>query len=140
MTILDMEAGDTAEAITIGEITAAAVRIPHAGWPAPARASIQNMVYRVTLGDGATVIHMGDADPRRQHFIPHKDHWAEQRTDTAFPPYWFLTSLQGRNILEDDMNVEKSIGIHVPLKIPADLKESGQDYFSVSGETREIGE
>ena len=83
---------------------------------------------------------MGDADPRRQHFIPHKEHWAAKRTDTAFPPYWFLTSLQGRNILSDDMNVAKSTGVHVPLKIPTDLKESGQDYFSKPGETREIGE
>ena len=38
MTILDMEAGDEAEAIKVGDITATAVRIPHAGWPAPARA------------------------------------------------------------------------------------------------------
>ena len=140
MTILDMEAGDAPETVTVEDIKATVVRIPHAGWPAPARANIQNMVYRVTLGDGATIIHMGDADPRRQHFIPHKEHWAAKRTDTAFPPYWFLTSLQGRNILSDDMNVAKSTGVHVPLKIPADLKESGQDFFSKPGETREIGE
>ena len=136
---LDMEVDDSPRSISIGDITATAVRIPHAGWPAPARADIQNMVYRVTLGDSATIIHMGDADPRRQHFIPHKDHWQAKRTDTAFPPYWFLTSMQGRNILSDDMNVAKSIGVHVPLEVPADLKESGQDYFSVSGETRGIG-
>ena len=68
-----------------------------------------------------------------------KAHWAEQRTDTAFPPYWFLTSLQGRNILEDELNVAKSIGVHVPLKVPEELKNSGADYLSVSGETREIG-
>jgi hypothetical protein len=140
MTILDMEAGDAPEAISIGDITATAVRIPHAGWPAPARAAVQNMVYRVTLGDSATVMHMGDADPRRQHFIPHKDHWQAKRTDTAFPPYWFLTSMQGRNILSDDMNVAKSIGVHVPIKVPTDLRDSGQDYFSFSGETREVGE
>jgi len=139
MSIIDMEAGDAPETIEIGDITATAVRIPHAGWPAPARASIQNMVYRVTLGDGATIIHMGDADPRRQHFIPHKDHWQAKRTDMAFPPYWFLTSASGRLILEDEMNVAKSIGVHVPIKVPADLKASGQDYFSVSGETRKIG-
>ena len=48
--------------------------------------------------------------------------------------------MQGRYILEDDMNVAKSIGIHVPIEEPFDLQESGQDYFSVSGETREIGE
>jgi len=64
MTILDMEAGDEAETISVGDVKASAVRI----------------------------IHMGDADPRRQHFIPHRDHWAAKRTDHAFPPYWFLTS------------------------------------------------
>jgi len=37
------------------------------------------------------------------------------------------------------MNIDKSIGVHVPLEVPQDLKDSGQDYFSVSGETREIG-
>ncbi len=140
MTIIDMEAGDAAKDITIGDIKASAVRIPHAGWPAPKRAAVQNMVYRVTLDDGVTVIHMGDADPRRQHFIPHKTHWEAKRTDTAFPPYWFLTSAAGRYILENEMNVAKSIGIHVPLEIPDDLKNSGQDYFSESGETRELGE
>ena len=138
MRIVDMEAGDAPQTITIGDITATAVRIPHAGWPDAKRAAIQNMVYRVKLGEGATVIHMGDADPRRQHFIAHKEHWAERRTDTAFPPYWFLTSSAGRYILSDEMNVEKSIGVHVPLEIPQDLKDSGQDYFSISGETREI--
>lgn len=139
MIILNMEAGDAAGAITIGEVTATAVRIPHAGWPAPKRAAVQNMVYRVTLGEGATVIHMGDADPRRQHFTPHAEHWAAQRTDTAFPPYWFVTSEEGRSILTNDMYVRESIGVHVPIEVPAELKASGQDYFSVLGETREIG-
>ena len=140
MTILDLEAGDPAQRLEIGDIKASAVRIPHAGWPAPKRAAIQNIVYRVTLSDTATVIHMGDADAKRQHFIPHKEHWAEKRADIAFPPYWFLTSSSGRYILSDEMNVDKSIGVHVPLEIPQDLKDSGQDFFSVSGETREIGE
>jgi len=77
----------------------------------------------------------------------HRDHFSAvamiaylSAPDHAFPPYWFLTSPQGRNILTDDMNVAISTGIHVPIKVPADLKESGQDYFSLSGETREIGE
>nr|AID57595.1 beta-lactamase domain containing protein [uncultured bacterium] len=139
MHVLDMEAGDAPQAVTIGDINAAAVRIPHAGWPDPRRASIQNMVYRVTLADGATVMHMGDADPRRAHYTPHQSHWSERRTDGAFPPYWFLTSETGRNILTDDLNVAASTGVHVPLEIPDELKASGQDFFSVPGEKREIG-
>ena len=142
--VVDMEAGDAPRTITFGDITATAVRIPHAGWPAPARAAVQNMVYRVTLGSknsGAeTVMHMGDADPNRQHFTPHKHHWEERRTDTAFPPYWFLTSEQGRDILTEDMNVANSTGVHVPKKVPDALAVSGADYFSVPGETREVGE
>ena len=139
MRILDMEATDKPQTITIGDVHATAIRIPHAGWPAPARASVQNMVYRVSLNDGATIIHMGDADPRRQHFTPHQEHWQALRTDTAFPPYWFLLSEEGRTILSKDMNVASSIGIHVPIDIPDDLKASGEDYFSILGETREIG-
>ena len=111
-----MEAGDAAQTVKIGDISATAVRIPHAGWPAPKRASIQNMVYRVSLGDGATVMHMGDADPNRQHFTPHQTHWDQRRTDTAFPPYWFLTSEQGRNILTNDINVAKSTGCACPVE------------------------
>ena len=138
MNVLDMEAGDKPQTFAIGDVTATALRIPHAGWPAPKRASVQNMIYRVTLDEGVTVIHMGDADPNRQHFTPHKTHWAGTRTDTAFPPYWFLTSEEGRSILTNDMNVAASIGIHVPVNVPEDLKASGQDYFSVGGETRDI--
>lgn len=140
MDILDMAAGDGPRSLEIGDVAATALRIPHSGWPAPQRASVQNMVYRVTLAEGATVMHMGDADIRREHFIPHKDHWAAQRTDMAFPPYWFLTSLTGQYILEDDLNAATSVGVHVPIEVPADLIASGQDYFSQSGETREIGE
>lgn len=138
ITALDMAAGDTPQTVALEGIRATALRIPHAGWPAPARAAVQNMVYRVTLGEAATVIHMGDADTRRRHFTPHKTHWDARRTDTAFPPYWFLLSEDGRKILSNDMNVATSIGVHVPLDVPQDLRDSGADYFSIPGETRPI--
>ena len=95
ITVVDLGYGDGVQSFTEGDVTVETVRIPHAGWPAPKRAAVQNMVYRVTLGTegGATIIHMGDADPRRQHFTPYKDHWDERRTDTAFPPYWFQICL-----------------------------------------------
>lgn len=137
ITALDMTPEDKARAINVGEVTASAVRIPHSGWPAPRRAAVQNMVYRVTLEDGATVMHMGDADVNIVHYRPHKDHWQSQETDMAFPPYWMLSYPGGPEIL-DYMNVKQSVGVHVPIDIPEDLKRSGADYFSVPGETREI--
>lgn len=118
-----------------------AVRIPHAGWPG--RAGIENLVFRVTLTNqdiSVTVMHMGDADPSDDHYLPYKDHWQKRISDTALPPYWFYSSAEGRDILTDILNVKKSIGIHVPIKIPSLLKSSGQDYFSKPGEIRKVNE
>lgn len=138
ITSLDMAPGDAPQTVDIGDIHATAVRIPHSGWPEPRRAAVQNMVFRVTLRDGATVMHMGDADVNRQHYTPHAAHWAERQTDTAFPPYWFLLSNAGQSILTNDMNVAHSIGTHVPLDVPQALRNSGADYFSIPGESRDL--
>lgn len=138
ITAIDMDADTAPQTFKIGDVEAAAVRIPHSGWPHPSRASVQNMVYRVTVGDGATVMHMGDADVNLRHYTPHKDHWAARRTDAAFPPYWFLPSVQGKDILYNHMNVAEAIGTHVPLRVPGELIASGADYFSISGEVRNI--
>jgi hypothetical protein len=61
-------------------------------------------------------------------------------TDAALPPYWFYFSAEGRDILNDILNVKKSVGIHVPIQIPNQLKSIGQDYFSKPGEIRSVGE
>lgn len=117
-----------------------AVRIPHAGWPS--RAEVENLVFRVTLKNqsaSVTVIHLGDADPDDNHFLPYKNHWQKQVSDTALPPYWFYFSAEGNDILTEIINANKSIGIHVPVDIPNRLKSSSVDYFSKPGETRNIG-
>ena len=142
---LDLDYGH--EAVSIikeSRLQVDAVRIPHAGWPAPKRAAIQNMVYRVTLinddkGEGVTVMHMGDADPRAQHFIPYNDLWDTKDTDLAMPPYWFVTRPEGKAILKDILHANEAIGIHVPINKPLELFSSGADFFSIAGETREIG-
>ena len=138
ITAINLEAGDAPQLIKLKNIHATAVRIPHAGWPAPARAAVQNIVFRVTLDKKATVMHMGDADPNPVHYKPHAEHWDSKRTDTAFPPYWFFLSENGQAILSNDINADKAIGTHVPIKVPQKLKDSGADYFSVFEETRPI--
>lgn len=140
MTLIDLEYGDAPQTIKLPGIEATAVRIAHAGWPAPRRITVQNMVYRVTLDDDVTVMHMGDADPRPQHYHPFVEHWQKTRTDTAFPPYWFMLGRVGPAILDYYLNVETAIGVHVPLEIPQDLKATEKDYFSIHGETRPIGQ
>ena len=121
---------------SLGAIKFDAVRIPHAGWPQ--RAGIANLVFRVTLNNAITVVHMGDADPNDEHFKPLLSHWDKQKPNTAFPPYWFMTSENGQLILKDRIKADENIGVHVPIAVPQNLIESGEKYYSNPGETTQV--
>lgn len=136
---IKLEYGDKPISLVVDDIEIDAVRIPHAGWPG--RADISNIVFRITLPNGntpSTFVHMGDADPKDEHYRPYSTFWLQEKPDVAFPPYWFFSSLQGNYILDTHINADKNIGVHVPLKIPKSLKNSGKTYFSVPGEKAEV--
>jgi len=119
-----------------------AVRIPHSGWPT-GRLDVENIAWRVTLNEQTTVLHLGDADPNDQHFARDAAYWDRTPTHAAFPPYWFLDSNYGQEILRDRIKARRSIGIHVPTTIPADPLQRpfslrNQDLFVNPGETRAI--
>jgi L-ascorbate metabolism protein UlaG (beta-lactamase superfamily) len=141
VTSIELAFNQAPKSLEVAGLLVDAVRIPHAGWPG--RANIENLVFRVTLKNqdtSVTVMHMGDADPDDDHYLQYKDYWQKRVTDTALPPYWFYFSAEGRDILTNILNVKKTIGIHVPIKIPTQLKSSAVDYFSKPGEIRIVGE
>lgn len=129
------EGGDPIKVIKNG-LEVDAVRIPHSGWPRPERKDVNNIVFRVTLADGVTVMHMGDADINDDHYAPHEDHWRAKHTHQAFPPYWYFGNEEGRSILTKRLQVGHATGIHVPIKVPGGLEK--YDYFSKPGESRVI--
>ena len=131
---LELEFGDAPITSKVNNIEIHSVRIPHAGWPE--RKNIANLVHRVTLANNTTIIHMGDADPLDEHFAPFAAHWNEKSSDAAFPPYWFFLSKEGPTILSDRINAKDAVGIHVPVKVPRALKDSGGEYFSNPGTTK----
>lgn len=134
---VDLKLGDAPWQLKLGDLQIEAVRIAHAGWPQ--RAEVENLVYRVSIGNKLTVMHLGDADPNAVHFSPFAAHWKKQLTDTAFPPYWFFLSAEGNQILDHQINATESIGVHVPVEVPPELRASGKRYFSKPGEQRAIG-
>lgn len=136
VTAIQLERLDDPLSFSEGGLTVDVVRIPHAGWPG--RAEVSNLVWRVTLSDGVTVMHLGDADPQDSHYAPHAQHWTKVRSDVAYPPYWFYLSEEGQRILSTRLNTRDSTGIHVPIKLPPGLLASGEDFFHVPGETRKI--
>lgn len=133
---IELEFGDAPIISELKNISIESVRIPHAGWPE--RKNIANLVHRVSLSSGASIVHMGDADPRDEHFEPFADHWSARSANIAFPPYWFFISEEGPVILKERINAEKSIGVHVPVQVPQELKDSGAEYFSSPGTKIEL--
>ncbi|TDF37614.1 MBL fold metallo-hydrolase [Alteromonadaceae bacterium M269] len=142
ITSIQLEYKDAPQTFEVDGLSIDALRIPHAGWPG--RADVSNIVYRVVLtsddpkNPSDTVIHMGDADPNDEHFRPYKELWMAKKTQVAFPPFWFFLSAEGRDILDTRINTEKSVGVHVPVNVPQNLKDTGKDYFSKPGETRAL--
>ncbi len=139
MTGLDLEYGDTPVNITAGDLVIDAAHVPHTGWPT-ARTDVQNIAFRVTLNNGMTVLHLGDADARTIHFEADEAYWDETTIDLALPPYWYFLSDDGIEILEERLDVIHAIGIHVPDEFsnPSNRPDEllGYDVFTSPGEGR----
>ena len=139
ITAIDLEYGDSPVLMQSGKLRIEAYFVPHSGWPTR-RLDVQNIAFRVTLDDTASIVHLGDADPNLIHFERHRESWKRQGGAVALPPYWFFDSRDGNSILEQFIQPTHSIGIHVPTsyrdenKLPDDLRN--YDLFTIPGETR----
>ena len=128
--------------IELGAIFIEAIGIPHEGWPGYHK-NVENIVFRVTLDDEATVMHFGDADTNDEHYAKNPQHWKKRHTHFAMPPYWFFFSDEGRQILENRIGASHTVGVHVPKKMPDDPESrpdeiQGRDLFTRPGESRII--
>lgn len=137
----ELDAGDAPQTMSIDSITIDVVRIPHTG--GTRTASIENLAFRVSLGETLSVLHLGDADPRDRLFAPLQAHWDAKPLDIAFPPYWFLDTENGRSILDNRLKPQRTIGLHVPIAAADDpeawrVKYNG-DLFTTPGEVRVLG-
>ena len=131
-----MQPGESPKVLEFGSIRVEVLRIPHAGWPS--WQDVDNFLYRVVLNKQTSVMHLGDADDNQIHFQPYQEHLQANPTQVSFPPFWFLVSPEGQFITDQMLNTEKTIGIHVPVKVPPNLKASGRSYFSKPEESIQI--
>jgi L-ascorbate metabolism protein UlaG (beta-lactamase superfamily) len=136
----DTKPGDLPEHTGVDKLKVDVVAIPHAGG---ARMSdIDNLVFRVTVAGSSTVMHLGDAAADDTYFAQQPEFWEAKNTQMAFPPYWFLTSQSGKDILKNRVHAAKVVGIHVPMRAVGNgdawRQEIGADLFSDPGETRVV--
>ena len=136
VTAIDIEYGAKPWVKTLGQLSIEAVRIPHAG--GQARRYVQNMVFRVSLADDLSVMHMGDADANDKFFAFYDSFWQQKTTALSFPPYWFFESAEGKQILNSRINAKHHIGVHVPKNVPKGLAASGVMLFTIPGQTYQI--
>ncbi len=135
----DLEPEHQAISFDLEGIDVEVVSIPHSGnWP-----DIQNFAWRATLDDETTVMHLGDSGLNEKDFERHKAHFEERHTQSAYPPYWFLTEEAGRMILETYIKADTVTGVHIPARATGHGDETrqqvGGDLFTDPGETRIIG-
>lgn len=133
---IDIELGETAD-LMLGHTNIQAFYIPHAGWPENHQ-TLQHYIYRVSFDGNGRVMHLGDASHDKNLYAPHDNRFSEGRTGIAFVPFWMLLDPAGREMIDAHLNADHVVGIHVPKNVPAGLIESGEDYFSILGETRQI--
>ena len=117
-----------------------AVRIAHGGWP-DRFADVENIVFRVTLDNATTVMHLGDADSAAEHYNSHASYWQARSTDLALVPVWLLLTDKGRYVLDKHIDAEHELGIHVYKGVPKNPEDrppefEGLDLFTRPGESR----
>jgi L-ascorbate metabolism protein UlaG (beta-lactamase superfamily) len=139
---LTLERDSAAAHLDIDGLQIEAVRIAHGGWP-DRHVDVENIVFRVTLDNATTVMHLGDADAGREHYAPHISYWQARVTDLALVPVWLLLTDKGRYVLDEHVDAEHAIGVHVYKSVPDNAEDrppkfEGLDIFTRPGETRHI--
>ena len=139
---LALDRDSDAVAIEANGLEIEAVYVAHAGWPSR-HTEADNIVFRVTLDSATTIVHLGDADKDRSHYDPHREFWKAKRTQVAFAPVWLLLTDPGRFVLDEYVDAEHAIGVHVDNRVPDEPADrsanfDGLDIFTQPGETRDF--
>ena len=126
--------------IIAGNIRVEGVRVAHAGWPSR-HTDVQNVAFRVTLGENVTVVHLGDEDKGREHYEPHREYWEAREVRVAFAPIWLFLTEPGKYVLSEYVDAEFAIGVHVDDRVPDDPESRPArfrqiDLFAQPGEIR----
>ena len=91
--------------IDLGGIRVSALDLPHNPTRSP---RAQNVGYLIRL-NGLTILHVGDADPVAERYIPHK--LTAEKIDVAILPTWYLTG--SSTLVRDHIAPRQVIASHV---------------------------
>lgn len=139
---ITLENGEVQQSFEVAGAQVEAFRSPHSGWP-ERHADTHNITYRVSVASGQgeaahRVMHLGDAGVAAEHYAALADFLAAKRSGLAMVPFWFYQEDNLPAIIDETLNAETSVAVHVPVSVPAYVMDGGQPYFSSVGEVLEI--
>lgn len=133
--------GEAGEAFEIAGATIEAFRTPHNGWP-DRHSEVHNITFRVSLpagqGQFGRVMHLGDADPAAEHYAALRSFLQAKRTGLAMVPYWFYGAEGIDRLVNETLNAQNMVAMHVPAQVPENLASGNRPYFSEVGEISDI--
>ena len=136
-----LENGEAWEGIEIEGYFVDAFRTPHNGWP-DRHFNTHNITFRVSAsaGEGSVgrVMHLGDADPARENYAALSGFISAQRSGLAMVPFWFYQQEELGALVDQTLNSQMPVAMHVPVRVPAYLRQGELPYFSGVGEVLEI--
>jgi L-ascorbate metabolism protein UlaG (beta-lactamase superfamily) len=142
VTAITLENGEAVQGIEVAGAYVEAFRSPHAGWP-DRHAATHNITFRVSAAneDGrasARIMHLGDADPAAEHFAALSEFLSAKRTGLAAVPFWFYGEDGLSAIIDQTLNAQSAVAVHVPVNAPGYLEAGERPYFSGVGDVLEI--
>jgi len=109
-----LPAPGASELVTIDGVPIRVLRVRHN----PARRLPEQHVAFL-IGDAATVLHTGDADPKAENFTVLR---GLPRVHLALVPYWFLLSETNRTFVQEAIAPQRIAAMHVPPQGADDVR------------------
>ena len=136
-----LENGEAHEAFDLAGATIEAFRSPHNGWP-ERHSNVHNITFRVSAPAGdrivGRVMHLGDADPSAEHYAALEQFLQARRSGLAMVPFWFYREDNLEALIGETLNASEAVAMHVPARVPQDLRDGERAYFSGVGEVLEF--
>lgn len=103
------------------------------------RRPIEHLAFRVTMDEGVTVMHLGDAGGDDEFYAPYQSEFDRTSLHALFAPEWLLLEPAQREGLSRRFRARRTIGIHAYSATPAGADRGGHRLFSMPGESLSFG-
>ncbi|MFT5758434.1 MAG: L-ascorbate metabolism protein UlaG (beta-lactamase superfamily) [Alteromonadaceae bacterium] len=112
------------------------LRVPHAF--GDKMKGVENIIYRVTMENGLTVMHFGDAETSLDYYKKFKMFFQEKTTHHVFLPHIFAINEHDENAIKETFNANAITYMHVPISFLSDTMIDKKDFFTKPNDKRII--